>query len=89
MITVTPEIAAAVATLNNDGNFKIFEKWLRDSMDATMFASISVPQDPQRSWLQGRAQVLTELVGFMKDPEGHMRRAAENAEKRMPRGVGV
>ena len=62
-------VLRAVTMLKNDPKFETVADWIKASTNMTVTKSVGTIQEPMRSALQGRAQELLELFGYINDPD--------------------
>ena len=69
MNTVTEEIAHAIVSLGNGqpGPWKVFTDWLVDSLAGQLHSSLSIKDETEHRWMDGRSQCLTDITSTIKN----------------------
>ena len=65
----TARLIDAIVRLKNDADFMLVSKWFDDSFNDDAVASLHMPDEPQRSWSQGRAHTLEDIIKIIKDAD--------------------
>jgi len=59
----------AIVKLQANQDFVVFMSWITSSRNLEAVDSVDQGAEPMRSWMQGRVQQLTILLGIVKDAD--------------------